>query len=48
MTLLYVIAGVIIGLIIEHFIIQPIQRKRAQKYCEEAGLIPIQWFYRRR
>ena len=42
------IIGVIIGVAIERLIIKPLEERRYRKMCEDAGLVPVQWYYRRR
>ena len=48
LIILGVAIGVVVGLSIDRLIIKPLTERWYRKMCVKAGLIPIQWFYRRR
>lgn len=48
LTIIGVAIGVVIGLLIDRLIIKPFAERRYRKMCEDAGLVPVQWYYRRR
>lgn len=48
LTIISIAIGVVIGFAINRLIIDPLEERWYRRMCEKAGLVPIQWFYRRR
>ena len=37
---MWAIIGIIVGIVINHTIILPIEREQARKWCKERGIVP--------